>query len=222
MMLTAKGLVDNKWYVKRSRTSSIHPSHSWRKVLGDSAQHQECAVARAKSQRRYSELDHLVRAIYLGKYSQGMLMGMLHAAFFDASGKREGFEILTVAGAVAPMKKWLRFDSEWRVALADEKVSEFHATDFHSSEGEFRQWKGDKHRRSAFLGRLIKIIQRNTNKLFCCSVELAGWEEVNAEYCLEEFFYSPYALAGCGVVESALKWAKRKRGQHSFIFEGWG
>jgi len=152
-------------------------------------------------------------------------MVMLHAAFFDASGKCEGFDILTVAGAAAPMKKWERFDAQWREALADEKVKEFHATDFHSSKGEYAGWKGDKRRRSAFLVRLGKIIKQNTNKLFCCSVELAGWREVNEEYCLEEFFYSPYALAGLGVVESVLKWAVKKRGQIIFIFEdgdkGW-
>lgn len=67
-------------------------------------------MARAKSQRRYSAFEHLARAIYLRRYSREMLMVTLHAAFFDASGKREGFDVLTVAGAATPMKKWLRFD----------------------------------------------------------------------------------------------------------------
>jgi hypothetical protein len=182
-------------------------------------------VAGAKSQRRYSELDHLIRSIYLGRYSPEMMIGMLYAAFFDTSGEAKGFDILTVAGAAAPMKKWIRFDRDWRAVLSDEGVSEFHATDFAASKGEYLEWKGDTKRRSAFLRRLIKIIKENTNKFFCCSVELAGWEEVNQEYCLEEFFYSPYALAGCAVLESTLKWARKKSGQCMFIFEdgddGW-
>jgi hypothetical protein len=121
---------------------------------------------------------------------------VLHAAYFDASSDRADFPVLTVTGAVAPVKKWIRFEHQWRTALAVENVSEFHATDFHASKGEYRNWKGDTVRRGAFLRRLQKIIKDNTNKLFIASVELEAWAEVNQEYCLEEFFHSPYASGG--------------------------
>jgi hypothetical protein len=171
-------------------------------------------------------IEQLARVIWLGRYSTENLMGLLHAAYFDASGKREGFTVLTVAGAVAPIKKWIRFEKRWTDVLKSEGVSEFHATDFAASEGEFRQWKGDKTRRSAFLDRLIRIIKDNTNKFFSVSVELDGWKKVDSEYLLTEGFYSPYSLAGFAVINQTLKWAKRKRvTPPEFIFEegddGW-
>jgi hypothetical protein len=170
-------------------------------------------------------LKQFVRAIYLSRYSPELLVGMFYATFFDASGQGHGYDILTVAGAAAPIKKWERFDAQWRAALNQAGVKQWHATDFASSKGEYKDWKKGSPRRTAFLRKLEQIIRANTNKLFSCSVEIAAWESVNTEYCLEEFFYSPYALAGCAVVESTLKWARKKSGQHEFFFEdgdhGW-
>lgn len=154
-------------------------------------------------------------------------MGMLCAAYFDASGKQEGYPFLTVGGAASPIKKWIRFENQWSAALGDEGVSEFHATDFSASEGEYREWKGDKARRSAFIKRLVKIIKENVNKLFLVTVEMGAWRDVNREYCLEETFYSAYALAGFSVACQALQWAKRREANLPFkIFfengdEGW-
>ncbi len=138
-------------------------------------------------------------------------MGMLSAAYFDASGKQEGYDFLTVAGAASPIKKWARFEKQWSQVLKDEGVSEFHATDFAASEGEYKDWKGDSLRRSAFLRRLMVIIKGNVNKLFMVTVEMPAWKEVNKEYLLAETVHSPYALAGFTVAAQARKWAMRKR-----------
>jgi hypothetical protein len=46
-------------------------------------------------------------------------MGLLSAAYFDASGKQKGYSFLTVAGAVSPIKKWIRFEKQWMQALND-------------------------------------------------------------------------------------------------------
>jgi hypothetical protein len=99
-------------------------------------------------------------------------MVLLYAAYFDASGEAEGYAVLTIAGAVAPVKKWIRFETQWTDILHAEGVTEFHATDFASSQGEYVGWKGDKERRSNFLSRLIAVVKTNTNKLFSVSVEL--------------------------------------------------
>jgi len=154
-------------------------------------------------------------------------MAMLYVAYCDASGKPSGCPVLTVGGAVAPIKKWTRLEKEWTAALRGEQLSEFHYTDFASGEGEFKGWKGDKHRRSRFLAVLQGIIKRDINKLFMASVEIDAWNEVNREYLMEEVFYSPYALCGYTVVKQVLKWAKGKaiKTPIEFIFEegddGW-
>ncbi len=67
-------------------------------------------------------------------------MGLLSAAYFDASGKQERHSFVTVAGATSPIKKWIRFEGQWRQVLKEEGVSEFHATDFAASEGEYKDW----------------------------------------------------------------------------------
>lgn len=149
------------------------------------------------------------------------------AAYFDASGKEE-YPVLSVGGAVAPVWKWARFESELTVILKKAGVSEFHATDFASSKGEYRSWKDKKEKRSRFIQDIKKTLQRNTNKLFCACVELDAWRSVNEIYLLEECFHSPYALCGVCVVNEVKKWAKRdkKRSLPKIIFEegdeGWG
>jgi hypothetical protein len=65
-------------------------------------------VPYAKSQK-YSEIEHIAKGIWLGRYSRDNVMGLLSAAYFDASGKQKGYSFLTVAGAVSPIKKWIRF-----------------------------------------------------------------------------------------------------------------
>jgi len=173
-----------------------------------------------------SLIERMARIIWLGDYSEKRYMTMLFAAYFDASGKKEGYPVLTVAGAVAPLKKWIRFEKQWTETLRGAGVSEFHATDFAASEGEYKEWRDDKARRSAFLEQLIHIIKHNANKLFSVSVELDAWRKIDSEYLLTEAFYSPYALAGFAVVGQTLKWAHRKRVRiPEFIFEegdeGW-
>jgi hypothetical protein len=181
-------------------------------------------VRYCKSQR-YSAIEHLARVIWLGRYSEENLMGMLYAAYFDASGK-EGFPFVTVAGAVSSIKKWTRFEREWKEILENYGVTEFHATDFAASLAEYKGWKGDKVRRSKFLGQLIAVLKKNTNRLFTVTVDIEAWEAVNTHHRLQEYFYSPYALAGFGVVGQCVHWAKRKKAAYpEFVFEegdeGW-
>jgi len=81
---------------------------------------------------------HLAKALWFGKYSKDNRMGLPSAAYFDASGKKEGYTFLTVAGGASPISKWTRFEREWSQVLKDEGVPEFHATDFAASQGNTR------------------------------------------------------------------------------------
>jgi hypothetical protein len=110
-------------------------------------------------------------------------MVLLYASYFDASGKPGRHPVLSVAGAVAPVKKWIRFERDWQQVLKDEGVTEFHATDFAASRKEYEGWKDDKPRRTKFLNRLGKIIKDNTNKLFMVSVEIDAWDSVISSIC---------------------------------------
>jgi hypothetical protein len=154
-------------------------------------------------------------------------MGLISAAYFDASGERKGYRFLTVAGASSPVDKWIIFEHQWSGVLKDEGVSEFHATDFAASQGEYKEWKGDKLRRSAFIKRLAKIIKDSVHKLYIVTIEIPIWAEIDREYMLSEFFHSPYALAGFKVTGDAVKWATKRKAVPLEVFfesgdEGWG
>jgi hypothetical protein len=148
-------------------------------------------------------------------------MAMMYAGYFDASGKKYSNKFVTVAGAVAPVKKWKRFADDWATVLKREMVSGFHATDFASSLGEYTGWKGDKERRAKFLSDLGALVKRDANKLFAVTVEMDAWNQVNAKYQLKEHLKSPYALAGSAGVLLIRKWARGKaiKTPIKYIFE---
>jgi hypothetical protein len=154
---------------------------------------------------------------------------VLYSCYFDASGKQRGHEFMTIGGAGSTAEKWGQFDREWSKILKREGVSEFHATDFAASQGEYTGWKGDKGRRSHFLRDLIAVAQKYTNKLFTGTIALSDWRYVNTIYALEEHFFSPYSYVGFGLVDQAISWAKRRKepdAQFLVAFEdgdeGWG
>jgi hypothetical protein len=169
----------------------------------------------------YSALEHIAKSLWLSQYEPDNFMAILHTAYFDASGKKDAHPSITVAGAVASLRKWGSFEAAWSRVLKDEGVKEFHATDFAASLGEYKGWRGDKTRRSNFLGRLIEIIRDSTNKLFVATVEMDGWNSVNEEYLLEEYCFSPFALAGYSVIDLVLQWREKRKKRRSLeiIFE---
>lgn len=137
----------------------------------------------------YSQLKHIARSIWLSRYRANNSMAMF-SVYFDASGKPNN-RVVTVAGAVSTIKKWVRFESEWKAILTDAGVKTFHATDFAASLGEFEGWKGKRERRSKFLHDLGEAIRRNVNKMFAISVEMSAWESVDQMYHLKETIGSP-------------------------------
>lgn len=189
--------------------------------------HEQKLTPCLRSQSR-SEVEAIANAIWLSRFSKDNIMGLLSAAYFDASGKQHGYSFMTVAGAASSVKKWDRFEIEWNKTLADEGVTEFHATDFAASQGEFKNWKDDKARRSAFMKRLIAIVKKSANKLFILTIEIPVWNQVNREFLLKENLYCAYALAGFSVAGQVLQWANKRKVAKPFnIFfeegdEGWG
>jgi hypothetical protein len=155
------------------------------------------------------------------------LMALAFAAYFDASGKHDIHPVITVAGAVSTVTKWVRFEKQWCEVLKREGIKEFHATDLFSFQGEFKSWKGDHSRRTKFVVDLAEIAKANVNKIFSISVELAAWNVFDEDYYFSERFHSPFAFASFGVIDQVIKWAKRKRLKKlpDFIFEdgddGW-
>jgi hypothetical protein len=168
----------------------------------------------------YSPIEHITMGIWLSRYSEENLVTTLSAGYFDAAGKNKGTGILAVAGIVAPVKKWIRFDHRWTEILAGEKINTFHMTDFASNKGEFKNWRGDTERRGRLWSRLMNLITQTANKMIFIAVELDGWEAANREYELAEKFHTPYSLCAFTAVLASLKWARnRKQVPIEFFFE---
>src|SRR5690349_9787616 len=69
---------------------------------------------------------------------------------------------LLVGGCISSLDKWKAFEPEWQRALADEKISSFHSTDFYAFQKEFAwftpQGEKDLPRHGAFRDRLADLI----------------------------------------------------------------
>jgi hypothetical protein len=161
--------------------------------------------------------------------SRGEIAIVLYSCYFDASGKSHTHEFMTIGGAGSTSEKWGQFEKEWSQILKREGVSEFHATDFAASLGEYKDWKGNKGRRSHFLRDLIAVARKYTNKVFTGTIAMSDWRDVNTRYALEECFFSPYAYVGFGLVDQTVLWAKRRKVVDAKFLvafedgdEGWG
>jgi len=142
-------------------------------------------------------------------------------AYADASGK-DGMPVVCVSGVVAYMRRWIKFEQQWNALLTSEGIKQFHATDFASSQSEFKAWKGDIKRRGVFFKALVEIIRDNVvTSPLSISIETADWVAVNKKYMLSEAYHSPYAICGYAFVGECSRWAaaRPKKTRIKFVFE---
>lgn len=157
---------------------------------------------------RSLDLGDVARAAWLGAFDKRNFMAVFHA-YFDASGTKRN-SVLTVAGFVARVGKWQRFAAEWESILAAHGVGFFHMTDFVSSQGEFRTWKGDSHRRRIFISQLVECARKHTNKGIAASVVLDDYDAVNSIYPFRESAGTPFAICARACVGTVVRWALKK------------
>ncbi|MFN0104935.1 MAG: DUF3800 domain-containing protein [Bryobacteraceae bacterium] len=148
-------------------------------------------------------------------------MALLSAAYFDASGTNAG-SVMAMAGLVAPVYKWLRFEGHWESVLREHGVDgPFHMTDFVASERSFVGWKGQSERRKRLIEDLVDVVKRNVNKVFVSIMENDSWRSVEQKFHLRAVHACPYSFLGFVTVVQIEKWrkAKRSRGPVDYIFE---
>lgn len=146
----------------------------------------------------------------------------MFTAYFDASGGRDR-GIIVVAGWLSTVARWERFDTDWRLLLAQYDLPYFHMVEFAHSKGPYEDWEGRENKRTAFLRKAVDIIRANVDHGFCCLVRHSEFDQVNARYRLTEDFGNPYSLAARSCIAEANKWfRKRKRTdevQVQYIFD---
>jgi hypothetical protein len=141
--------------------------------------------------------------------------------YCDASGK-DNDQLLVVAGFIAPVNNWLRFEKEWDSALRKFGLRYFHMVEFAQSVKEFQGWKNQEDRRRDLLTALATVITRHASFWVGSCVVRRDYSKVDEDYELHEHFY-PYPLCGRSCVDIAEKW----RDAHhlldtpvEYIFEG--
>lgn len=105
----------------------------------------------------------------------------LHAAYFDESYGNE--DAYSVAGYIATIEQWKRFESEWVQMLAEFNVSHLRKSELEHLEGGFRQWKSlPKEEQADAKKRInqkaISIIRNRVSAGFAGSVKKSDWEGI--------------------------------------------
>src|ERR1039458_10106147 len=159
--------------------------------------------------RGYSLLRHVGQSVLFGAYKDSLPMAVF-TAYFDASGDKQ-MRMLAVAGFVATVTQWKRFDEECSAILHGEGVTAMHMTDCASSQREFASWKGQSERRRQFVDRLCRCVKRRTNKGFASIVVLSDYEALNDEFRLRETIGQPFTLCMLSCLGGLKKWAHRKK-----------
>jgi hypothetical protein len=107
-------------------------------------------------------------------------------ACMDESGIHEGAHVCVVAGYWGSVKKWKRFEPQWKAILADANeptLKEFHSTEFWNSKGErhgvFAAWSDSK--ADTFIDDLVACIV--ASKIFPTSAVLVTteWKKLNKQ-----------------------------------------
>jgi hypothetical protein len=150
------------------------------------------------------------------------------SVYFDESGTPDKSRtVLTVAGCVSSVKKWARFEVEWRKVLRDAGLPDgtlFHMNRFARNLSPYDIFAGNSKRKAGLVTALVGCAKRNVNKAFSCSVALRDWERINGRYCFAESLGYPYPFCGRTCVAQVLKWAQNKgvksAGVHFFFEDG--
>jgi hypothetical protein len=132
-------------------------------------------------------------------------------AYFDASGHSDDpvNRVMTVAGFVSIIDKWIKFETEWNAILKSEGITLFHMTDFVSSRGEFAVgWRAKTDRRRIFIERLAACLASNVIKSFRATLVISDYNAVNQEFMIEETLGKPYALCAMMCAYTLRQWAE--------------
>ena len=129
----------------------------------------------------------------------------LHA-YFDESGTHADSHTVTVAGYIARPEQWTAFDTEWRQALSDFGIDQFHMVDFANGAQAFATCTKQQ-RETRFL-RLAEIIDRNVLASVGMSISRKMFNAVFPKW-LRRAFGGPYGLASSACAMDAVGLMKK-------------
>ena len=132
-------------------------------------------------------------------------------AYFDDSGTDKDNPVLIVAGFVSTDYSWDVLNEEWVAAESEFGSPPFHAKIFNDGRkghGVYKDWT--KPKREDYINRLLGIISRRTLKSFATALNKDGYQIIDANQPLKEYFYSPFVFASVNCIFQVCDW----RNQH--------
>lgn len=163
-------------------------------------------MAEPKRSARHSAVQHLAWAVWLNHDPATCWMVTL-AAYFDASGHQAGNSPIVIAALIAPEKKWLRFERDWKNMLTGSGIPYLHMKDFAHSRTPYEFLKGDKKKRDQIIAAVCRAI-KPINKIIAYHVPPSAFKEANARYMLEPFWEGAYTLAATACAQSVRRWTR--------------
>jgi hypothetical protein len=148
----------------------------------------------------------------------------MYSAHFDASGTAEDNAVLTIAGCVSTVDRWVKFEPAWNKILTDDglpKGTIFHMTDFVTCNRPFHIYRNKSEKKARLISNLVSCVAKHVCIAFSVDVVIEHYNGFDEHWCLHETYGSPYSFAGLMAVQQTKVWlAKKKRKQHvKFFFE---
>jgi len=99
-------------------------------------------------------------------------------SYMDESGIHDGAPICVVAGYIGGVAEWEQFELDWKAALDEYNVCQFHSKEFYGSrDPKYSDWTHDK--RDAFLNRLFDAISQRDVCLAGAAVDVPLFHSMN-------------------------------------------
>jgi hypothetical protein len=162
------------------------------------------------SRETISELAHIGKAVWFGKYKpENWVMAL--TACFDDSGTDPANPSLVVAGFASTVEQWDRFTEEMISVEAEFNAPPFHSKEFDDARrghGPYAKW-GEAQRRE-YLNRILGIIARRTSSSFAVSLDKGAYEAIiGPQQAFREYFYSPFAFTAVNAIHATSEWRNR-------------
>jgi hypothetical protein len=174
----------------------------------------------ADGSREISPLEHLALSVNLGRVRdepESCFMAAL-TAYFDDSGHHGDTKAMVIAGFVASVDQWLRFERDWNFVLRLPHIDldYLHMKELRSGKGKFAKFKDNLELQTDLFRRLHCVIESRITTSFSSGVLLDDYDRVNKEFMVEESLGSPLLLASKMAIKKMMDWHLAKRNGEPF------
>jgi hypothetical protein len=102
-------------------------------------------------------------------------------AYMDESGSSGDTDFVSIGGLVAAGGAWEMLEYQWREALDEFEITDFHMREYAQSVGQCKKWRGDEEKRREVYDRFIRLIYDAHAMPFGAVVPMAAYRQWSKE-----------------------------------------